>query len=322
MNWKDIWVEKYRPTKLEDIILSEEVKNLLTSLKEDSKDTGGIPNLMFSGPAGCGKTSLAKIIAKDVLNCQFLYINGSEETSIDVVRTKIIGFSQTKSIDGKIKVIILDEAEGLSGSTASGRSSAQQALRNVIEEYSSNTRFIFTTNYPDKIIEPLHSRVLHFTLKLNESDCMKQAIKILKLENIEISKDQLPKLKNLVLKLSPDLRNILIQLQTFSVSGVLNINHPVNNKDYHKFVLDSLLSNQNLLSLRESIIKNEANLNLDYHELLKGMFNLLLNDYQGVDIKKKIQMSLIISDSIVDHFTVSDKEINFSACLFKLSQII
>ncbi len=322
MDWKDIWVEKYRPKTIEDIILSDELKDFLVKLKNDSKDTGAVPNLLFSGPAGCGKTSLAKIIATDVLDCQYLYINGSEETSIDVVRTKIIGFAQTKSIDGKVKLIILDEADGLSSSTAVGRSSAQQALKNVIEEYSTNTRFIFTTNHPDKIIEPIHSRLLHFTFNLDEKDCMKQALSILKSEGVELNKDQVPVFKQLIHKLAPDLRNIIIQLQKASVNGVLDIGTYHDYKVFYRSILDSLFKKENLLELREHVIKNEDNLNIDFHDVLTGMFRTLLNDYTKLEQKKKIQMCLIISDSIVDHFTVSDKEINFSACLFKLSQLI
>jgi replication factor C small subunit len=321
MDWKDVWVEKYRPKTLEDIILSDELKTFLVKLKEDSKDTGAIPNLLFSGPAGCGKTSLAKIIAVDVLDCQHLYINGSEETSIEVVRNKIMGFAQTKSIDGKVKLIILDEADGLSNSNAIGRSSAQQALKNVIEEYSNNTRFIFTTNHPDKICEAIHSRLLHFSFYLDEKECFKQALLILKREGVTLPPEQVPSFKQLIKKLAPDLRNIIIQLQKSSVDGVLNIGSVHNYKEFYKFILDSLFEGKDLFELRESIIKNEDNFNIDYHDLLTGMFNMLLNGYKTLPQSKKIQMCLMISDSIVDHFTVSDKEINFSACLFKLSQI-
>lgn len=322
MNWKDVWVEKYRPTNLEDIIISDTLKTFLVKLKDDSHDTGAIPNLLFSGQAGCGKTSLAKIIATDVLDCQYLYINGSEESSIEVVRTKVMGFAQTKSIDGKIKLIILDEADGLSSSTAAGRSSAQQALKNVIEEYSANTRFIFTTNHPDKIIEPIHSRLLHFTFNLELTDCIKQCLKILKAEGIKLPKDQIPAFKELAKKLSPDLRSLIIHLQLASVDGELHIDSIKTHKDYHESILADLFNRRDILDLRKSIINDETVLNLDYHELLQGMFNSLINGATGEDLAKKLKMSFIVNDSIVDHFKVSDKEINFSTCLFRLSQLI
>jgi len=324
VDWKDIWVEKYRPKTLDDIILPNGLRDFLTGIKEDSKETGGLPNLMFSGPAGCGKSSLAHIIAKDVLDCQYLYINGSEETSIEVVRTKIIGFAQTKSIDGKIKLIILDEAEGLSGSTTAGRSSAQQALRNVIEEYSDNTRFIFTTNYPDKIIEPIHSRVLEYKFNITAKECLKQGLKVLKAEGVKVPKDQVEPLQKLVNRLAPDLRNILIQLQKSSVDGVLNIeaDGSADSKKLCNVILNAVVKGGDLLKLRENLIKMEDTHNIDYHDLLKGLYNCILTDFDGLNTKQKIQMSLIVSDSIVDHFVVSDKEINFSACVFKMSQAV
>lgn len=322
MNWKDIWVEKYRPTKLEDIILTPETRAFFESLKNDSKDTGAIPNMLFSGPPGCGKSSLSKILAEDVLQCQYLYINGSEETSIETVRTKIMGFAQTKSLDGKIKLVILDEFEGMSSGTNSGRSSAQQALRNVMEEYASNTRFIFTSNYPDRIIEPIHSRVLHLPFKLEYKDCLKQALKVMKAEKVKIPPEQVEKFQKLVAKLCPDLRNILIQLQKFSVNGTLEIAHFSNLNEFSGQILASLLNKEDFFQIRDRVIKNEEGFTLDYHEILKNMFNLLLSGYENLDRKKKIQMALIISDAIVDHFTVSDKEINFSACLFRLGQVI
>ena len=322
MNWKDVWVEKWRPATLDDIVLAPDIRKFLESLRKDSNDTGAIPNLLFSGPPGCGKSSLAKVIAEDILNCQYLYINGSEETSIEIVRTKIMGFAQTKSIDGKLKLIILDEADGLSGSNVGARSSAQAALKNVIEQYSANTRFIFTTNHPDKIIEAIHSRCLHLTITLSEKDCAKQALKILKAEGVKVPPDQVKNFRKLVANLAPDLRNIMMQLQKASLDGVLNITHYPNMKVFAKTLLDSVLNKAEILDIREKVIKNEDGFNLDYHELLKNLFNGLMTDYPSLEKKRKIQMALVISDAMVNHFNVSDKEINFSACLFRLGQIV
>jgi DNA polymerase III delta prime subunit len=321
VDWKDIWTEKYRPKTLDDIILSDDTRSFLSSLKENSKETGGVPNILFSGPPGTGKTSISKIIANDILNCDYIYINGSEESSIDTVRNKIMGFAQTKSFDGKLKMVIIDEMEGMSSSNFLTRTSAQQALRNVMEEYSSNTRFIFTTNYPDRIIEPIHSRVLHVPFNLTKEDCIKKVIYILKSENVKIPDDQKIKLKNLVEKLCPDLRNIIIQLQKFSSDNVLNITTFKSNKDFCYNILSMLIKKENVFSIREYVVNHEKDFFSDYHELLTGMFNSILNDQIDMKDADKIKASLIISDSIVDHFTVSDKEVNFTACLFRLSQM-
>lgn len=322
MDWKDIWVEKWRPQTLEDIVVSDEIRAFLESLKNDSRDSGAVPNLLLSGPPGCGKSSLAKIIAENILSCQYLYINGSEETSIDVVRTKIMGFAQTKSIDGKIKLIILDEADGLSGSNVGARSSAQAALKNVIEQFSSNTRFIFTTNHPDKIIEAIQSRCLHLSIILTEKDCLRQAAKILKAEGINIPPEQIPLFKKLVKTLTPDLRNIILQLQKASLGGSLNITSFPDLKNFSKSILSDLFAKKDVFEIRERIIKNDEGYNVDYHELLSNMFNVLMSDFSDKDKKIVLQMALIISDSMLDHFTVVDKEINFSACLFRLSKSI
>jgi replication factor C small subunit len=124
-DFSNLWVEKWRPKTLSDFIISDKNKTIIDSFK-DKKE---IPNLLFTGTPGLGKTSLAKILVNDILDCQYLYINASDENGIDTIRNKVTGFAQTKSLDGKIKVIILDETDGLS-------IDAQRALRNTIEEFA------------------------------------------------------------------------------------------------------------------------------------------------------------------------------------------
>ena len=146
-NFNSLWVEKYRPKTLEDFICTEANKDIIASFKNKEE----IPNLLFTGTPGLGKTTLAKIIVNDILGCQYLYINASDENGIDTIRTKVTSFAQTKSIDGKIKVIILDEADGLS-------IDAQRVLRNTMEEFARITRFILTANYKYRVIPALQSR--------------------------------------------------------------------------------------------------------------------------------------------------------------------
>ena len=136
-----LWVEKYRPKTLGDIILSDDNLSIIEKYQTENE----IPNLLFAGCQGVGKTTLAKILVNDVLECQYLYINASDENGIDTIRSKVTQFAQTRSLDGKIKVIILDECDGLS-------QDAQRALRNTMEEYAEITRFILTANYSHRII--------------------------------------------------------------------------------------------------------------------------------------------------------------------------
>ncbi len=142
-----IWIEKYRPATFEKIILGPGTREKL----EEYKNEGAIPNLLFCSSPGQGKTSLAKIIVNDLLDCQYLYINASDENGIETIRSKVVNFAQTKSIDGKVKAIILDEADFLSGQ-------AQAALRNTMETYASLCRFILTANTKHKIIPAIQSR--------------------------------------------------------------------------------------------------------------------------------------------------------------------
>ena len=173
MNFNNLWVEKYRPKSLSDIVLVEETRSIANSFK-DKKE---IPNLLLIGIQGIGKTSLAKIIVNDILGCQYLYINASDENGIDTIRNKVVSFSKTKSFDGGIKVIILDEVDGIS-------LEAQKALRNTMEEYSSNTRFILTGNYKHKIIQALQSRCQELNLIPPLEGIAKRVLTILRSENI------------------------------------------------------------------------------------------------------------------------------------------
>ena len=130
--FNNLYVEKYRPKTLSDLVLSDSNRKYFESIAEE------IPNLLFVGTPGLGKTTLARILVNDILECQYLYINASDENGIDTIRSKVVGFSQTKSLDGKHKVVILDEADGI---TIDG----QRALRNTMEEYSSMTRWVTAT---------------------------------------------------------------------------------------------------------------------------------------------------------------------------------
>jgi DNA polymerase III delta prime subunit len=196
--FNNLWNEKYRPTSLDEMVLSEENRKYFTSIQDE------ISNLLFIGAPGIGKTTIAKIIVQNILKCQYLYINASDENGIGTIRTKVIGFSQTKSIDGKLKVVILDEADYLTPQ-------AQATLRNTIETFSANCRFIFTCNYLDRIILPLQSRCVSFNiLPADKKAVGKHIMEICDKENISYTKDELA---NIILTYYPDIRKILNTIQ-------------------------------------------------------------------------------------------------------------
>ena len=177
MNISDIWCEKYRPSTLDEIVLDKSTRNYFTKVREEES----IPNVLFVGRPGIGKTTLAKVIVNDLLKCQYLYINASDENGIDTIRTKVLNFAQTKSLFGNIKIIILDECDGLS-------LDAQKALRNSIEEYHDLTRFVLTANYKHKIIPALQSRCQVFDINYDKTEYMSKLISIVKAENVKINK--------------------------------------------------------------------------------------------------------------------------------------
>lgn len=306
-----LWVEKYRPKTLDDIVLSESNRKYFRSIK----DKGEIPHILFHGNPGTGKTGLAKIIANDLLDCQYLYINASDESGVDTVRTKIKGFAQTLSLDGKLKVVILDEMDGISGKLGGG-SSAQQALRNVIEEFSSNTRFIATCNYVHLIIDALKSRFQQFDLIPPFEDVVKRIVYIIKNENIKVPDGSKANLHKLIKANYPDMRKIINELQKHVIDGVLDLNDVQSNDNFIVTLYEMIQSRKSEIKIREYIIRNEINFGNDYHRLLKELFECVYTNEMNAD-KRRVAM-LHISNAMYQHAFVMDKEINAFACILEL----
>jgi len=301
--FKDLYTEKYRPQILDDIVLTNEEKDYFLSLKGKKE----IPNLLFAGSPGTGKTSLAKIIVKDILDCQYLYINASDENGIDTIRSKVIGFSSTKSLDGKLKVVLFDECDALS-------LDSQKALRNVIEEYSSNTRFIFTCNYLFKVIPALQSRCQIFSLTPPLNGVLNRVVHVLKQEEIRVPDEEKNKLVELVRSGYPDLRRIINDIQKFSYSGTLVIKDS-NVKNIAGTVIAKLKQKSDPTEVRKYVIEREQEFSGDYLHLLKEMFEVVFND---TTLTKEQQSNylLILSEGMYKDAIVVDKEINwFSTCL-------
>ena len=301
MNIDNLFVEKYRPQVLEDIILTPANLNKFLSFK----DKGEIPNLALVGTPGIGKTTLAKIVVKDILKCQYMYLNASDENGIDTVRNKVINFAKTKSIDGKLKVIILDEADALS-------TDAQRALRNTMEEYSGYTRFILTGNYKYKIIPALLSRCQTFDLTPNIEAVVKRCFGILKAENIKVLDN-----KQFILfikTLYPDIRKCLNELQKNTINGELDIDSFSTQGVVAE--LYEYICKKELGKLRKYLISNESKFNSDYVTILRELFRYI--DAKELNEERKKVYLLIVSDYLYKSAFVIDQEINCYACMINL----
>ena len=301
----NLFTEKYRPKTLTDLVLSASNRKYFDSITDE------IPNLLFVGTPGIGKTTLARILVNDILECQYLYINASDENGIDTIRSKVVGFAQTKSLDGKVKVVILDEADGI---TIDG----QRALRNTMEEYSSGTRFILTANYKHKIIPAIQSRTQFIDLNPPFDTVLKLIVGIIKQEGIKITEDQKGNFVNVVKQNYPDIRKIINSVQKATVKGIFEVNVALDSKEIVERIHTEIQS-KNTFGLRKYLIENENEFQGDYHNLMKQYLNYVYDS--SLDDNKKRQYIITISESMVNDVWVLDKEINAFACWVKLERI-
>lgn len=300
-----LWVEKYRPRTIDECILTDELKGTFSQFVDNKE----IPNLLLSGTSGIGKTTVARALCEQ-LETDYILINGSEESGIGVLRTKILDFASTVSLSGNTKVIILDEADYLEPN------STQPALRGFIEEFSKNCRFILTCNYANKIIKPLHSRcsVIPFSITQAQmppmaSEFMQRAINVLNTESIRYE----PKvLAELITKYLPDWRRILNELQRYSASGVIDVGILTNWKEKPITDLIALLKNKNFTEMRKWV---EQNLDNDPSVLFRRIYDVMNNDLTLQSIPIAV---IIIADYSYKSAFVVDQEINMVACLTEI----
>jgi len=301
MKENTLYVERFRPTELQYYVGNENVKETI----QKYLDQGDIQNFIFYGPAGTGKTTLAKIIVKN-LDCDYLYINASDENGIDTIREKVKGFASAASWKG-IKVVILDEADFI---TIQG----QAALRNVIETFSRSTRFILTCNYVERIIDPLQSRCQ--VLKIVPPSMKEVAAHIagvLEKEGVEWTKETLGPI---VKQYYPDIRKILgtAQLSTIDNKLVLDKSILVSN-NYIEQVINELKTGKNWKTIRQIIADSNIN---DYDELFKALYD----NVSTYAPQSEGMVTIYINEhSYQANFRI-DKEINMMACIAQIIQVL
>jgi len=301
-----LWVEKYRPRTVEDCVLPESTKTVFQQIV----DTGEIPNMMFTGTAGLGKTTIAKALCNQ-LGCDYIMINGSEEGNIDTLRNKIKRFASTVSLAGDVKVVILDEADYLNPQ------STQPALRGFIEEFSDNCRFILTCNFKNRIIEPLHSRCGVYEFNITKKDLpelcgkfLKRSQNILQEENVQIPDTKL--LAELIMRFAPDWRRVLNELQRSSSSGVLDLASLGSKANGNYEALFSSLKVKDFKKMRSWVTNN---IDVDASVIFRSIYD---NMYEKVDPSSIPQLVLILADYQYKNAFVADHELNMVACMTEI----
>ena len=301
-----LWVEKYRPKTIEECVLPVSLKSTFG----DMVRKGEPQNLLFSGTAGVGKTTVAKALCHE-MNCDWILINCSEEGNIDTLRTKIRQFASTVSLSGDVrKVVILDEFD------YSNANSIQPALRGAIEEFANNCRFILTCNYKSRIIEPIHSRCtcIDFSIAASErpsiaSKMMERCCYILNQETVKFDKKVIGQL---IMKYFPDMRRVLNELQRYSVSGTIDVGILASVGDIEIKNLMIALKNKDFATVRRWAALNAES---SPQDIYRKVYDALSDHLENQSIPEAI---IIIEEYMFHSAFVADQEINLVACFVQI----
>ena len=300
-----LWVEKYRPSDVQSCVLPKQLKKTLLEFVA----AGELPNVTFSGGPGVGKTTAAKALL-DELGLTYMMVNGSEESGIDVLRTKIKNFASTVSLEGGRKYLILDEADYLNPQ------STQPALRGFMEEFHKNCGFILTCNYKNRLIEPLHSRcsVIDFTIPKSEkpnlaSEFMRRMVNILDNEKVEYDKKVLIEV---IQRHFPDWRRILNELQRYSVSGRIDAGILVDMAEINIKELMKFMKEKEFTHVRKWVVNN---LDMDAVRLYRSIYDSL---YTFLDHSTIPHAVCILAEYQYRGAFAADQEINTLACLTEI----
>jgi len=298
-----LWVEKYRPQTIDECILPKHLKDTFKEIVA----TGEVPNMLFTGTAGLGKTTVARAICNE-LDLDYILINASESGNIDTLRGKIKQFASSISLQGGYKVVILDEADYLNAQ------STQPALRGFIEEFSANCRFILTCNFKNKIIEPLHSRcgVVEFNTSKKDmvalcGQFMQRATSILKDEGVSVPTPDL--VAELIMRHAPDWRRILNELQRHSRGGELQLDVLSKSTSGNISDLFGHLKAKDFKAMRSWVANN---MDVDSAAIFRGIYD---NMGDNVSPNSIPQLVLILADYQYKAAFVADAELNMVACL-------